>query len=706
LTRAMTSTPIASYAFRNVGGLRFESVAPAWGLGTPAFSSGAAYGDLDGDGAPELVVNHVDRVASVYRNNARALSRNHFVQLRTEGAGKNRFAVGARVTVHAGDLHATQEVAPTRGFQSSVDYTLSFGLGARGGVDSVSVAWPDGRSSVVRDVAVDRRHTVRQADAATPAGAGGDSAAAGRAILADVTARAGIEFVHRENDFVDFDRERLLPKLLSTEGPALAVADVNDDGRDDVFIGGAKGQPGQLLVQDAAGRFVAGNPGLFERSADAEDVGAIFFDANGDRRPDLYVVSGGSEYSDLAPALQDRLYLNDGGGRFHHAADALPPESASGSRVAAGDVDGDGDADLFVGARVVPWRYGADPRSALLRNDGRGRFTDVTAQLAPELERVGMVTDAVWRDVDGDRRVDLVVVGEWMPITLFRNGGGGRLARADVPGLAQSGGWWNRIVAGDFTGDGRVDFVVGNLGLNARLRATPAEPATMHVKDFDRNGSVEQIIAYHNDGASYPLALRDDLVKALPFLKARYPGYARYARQRVTDVFRPDELAGAAVKSVHTFETSLARNNGDGSFTLVPLPREAQVAPVHAILATDADGDGHTDLLLAGNFDGVKPELGRMSAGRGLLLRGDPSRCGSQDGGCAPFTPVHAAESGFRVPGQARDIQRVRGALGDLVVVGRNNDRPLVFAPGPGRAAAHVARRPGTRAARDSARTN
>lgn len=338
--------------------------------------------------------------------------------------------------------------------------------------------------------------------------------------------------------------------------------------------------------------------------------------------------------------------------------------------MAAADYDGDGDVDLFVGGRVVPGRYGADPQSMLLRNDGRGHFTDATERLAPALAHIGMVTDALWRDTDGDGRADLVVVGEWMPITIFRNAGAGRLAPAPVRGLERSHGWWNRVVAGDFTGDGRVDFVVGNLGLNTRFRATEKEPATMYVKDFDGNGFAEQIVATYSGGVSYPLVLRDDLIKALPVLKARYLNYKNYARQSVTDVFPAAELAGAIVKNVHTFATALARNNGDDSYTLVPLPAEAQVAPVYGILPSDVDGDGKTDLLLAGNFDGVKPEIGLMSAGYGLLLRGD---------GKGAFTPVRAPGSGFFVPGQARDIQRIRTGEGDLYVVARNNDRPLLF---------------------------
>ncbi len=386
------------------------------------------------------------------------------------------------------------------------------------------------------------------------------------------------------------------------------------------------------------------------------------------------MVSGGNEFSEGAPALQDRLYLNDGRGHFRKSTNGLPAESESGSRVVAADYDGDGAIDLFVGGRVIPGHYGRDPKSMLLKNDGRGRFTDVTARLAPELEHVGLVTDAVWRDVDGDGRLDLVVVGEWMPITVFRNVGGGKLKRLGVPGLEKSNGWWNRIIAGDFTGHGRTDFIVGNLGLNGRLHASATEPTTMYVKDFDNNGFDEQILSCYNGGVSYPLPLRDDLIRTLPYLKAHYLNYKDYALQTVTDIFTPKELSDAVLKTAYTFSTSLVRNNGDGSFTVIPLPDEAQLAPVYGILATDVDRDGHVDLLLAGNFDGFKPEIGRMSASYGMVLRGN---------GKGTFTPVRAPESGFVVPGQSRDIQRIRTAQGDLFVVARNNDRPLVFRATP-----------------------
>src|SRR5438034_3344254 len=673
LVAAMTSTKLPNYAFRNDGNLTFVNTSAAWGLDTPSFSSGAAYGDLDGDGALDLVVNNVNQEAFVYRNNARTLTQNHYLQVRLEGTGANRLAIGAKVTLWGGTEKFFQELEPTRGFQSSVDYVLTFGIGQRDTLDSVKVEWPDkeGRVSLLRRVAANQRLTIRQSEAVA---AVVPSPQRLTPLFTDATDQVQLPYVHRENDFVDFDRERLIPKLVSTEGPSMAVADVNGDGLDDIFIGGAKDQPGQLLIQQPDGRFVSTNEGLFEGDRVSEDLGAVFFDADGDGHPDLYVVSGGSEFSDLAPALQDRLYLNDGRGNFRKATGSLPTEDASGSRAAAADYDGDGDVDLFVGGRVVPWHYGRDPRSMLLQNDGHGHFTDVTNRLAPELERVGMVTDAVWRDVDGDGRPDLIVVGEWMPITIFRNAGGGKLVRLKTPGLEHNEGWWNRIIAGDFAGHGRVDFIVGNLGLNTRFQASDSEPVTMYVKDFDGNGTPEQIVSSYNHGTSYPIAMRDELIKALPYLKGRYPRYEDYARQTVTDIFSPAELAGAILKQARTFATALARNNGDGSFTLIPLPREAQLAPVYGMLARAFDGDGKTDLLLAGNFDGVQPEIGRMSASYGLFLRGD---------GTGRFTPVATSRSGFFVPGQARDIERVRTRRGNLYVVTRNSDRPLVFRSSP-----------------------
>jgi hypothetical protein len=677
LVKTMTETPLPDYAFRNKGDLTFSKESASWGVDEPSFSNGAAYGDLDGDGDLDLVVSNVNREAFLYRNNARSRTGNHFLQVKLEGDGANRFAIGAKVTLRRGDQLFFQELMPSRGFQSSVDYVLTFGVGEADTLDSITVEWPDTRVTRLGRVAANQRLVVRQVGGVLEKRAAPGTP---QPLLTDVTKETGIDFVHRENEFVDFDRERLMPKMVSMEGPFMAVADVNGDGLDDAYIGGAKDQAGQLLVQQRDGRFISSNQQLFEQDRISEDLGAVFFDANGDGARDLYVVSGGNEFSDMAPALQDRLYLNDGRGTFRKTRGHVPVESTSGSRVTAADYDRDGDIDLFIGGRVVPGRYGMDPPSALLQNDGRGRFTDVTQKLAPELARAGMITDALWTDVTGDGRLDLVIVGEWMPVTIMRNAGGGKLERLDVRGLEKSHGWWNRIVAGDFNRDGRTDFIVGNLGLNARLRASESEPATMYVKDFDKNGFGEHIVSYYIDGVSYPLVLRDDLIKTLPYLKSRYLNYKDYAQQTVSDIFSRDELSGAVLKKAHIFATVMARNDGNGSFTLVPLPLEAQMSPVYGILAADYDRDGATDLLLAGNFDGVKPEIGRMHAGYGLFLRGD---------GTGNFIPQRTVESGFFVPGQARDIQRVKTRQGDLYVITRNNDRPLVFRATP-RAVLHA----------------
>ena len=435
LTNAMPSTKLPNYAFRNNGDLTFTNESAAWGLDTPSFSNGASYADLDGDGAIDLIVNNEDDTAFVYRNNARTLTKNHYLQVKLEGEGHNRFAVGAKVTLESGKKLFFQELSPTRGFQSSVDYVLTFGIGSIDTVPKMTVDWPDGRQTTLNHVAANQRLTIKQAGAqpATRIPAG-----AVASIFSDVTSTTRLDFVHHENDFVDFDRERLMPKMLSIEGPDMAVADVNGDGLDDIFIAGAKGQPSALLIQQKDGRFVRSNERLFAQDSASEDISGVFFDANGDGHPDLYVVTGGTEFSgDMAPALEDRLYINDGKGNFKKAVGALPPLYLSGSRAAAADYDGDGHIDLFVGGRSVPGRYGLDPQSVLLRNDGKGHFVDVTDQVAPGLSHVGMVTDAVWKDVDGDGKLDLVVVGDWMPITIFRNVGHGRLERMNATGAGE-----------------------------------------------------------------------------------------------------------------------------------------------------------------------------------------------------------------------------------------------------------------------------
>ena len=447
--------------------------------------------------------------------------------------------------------------------------------------------------------------------------------------------------------------------MLSTEGPALAIGDVNGDGLDDIYVGGAKWQAGQLFVQQGDGTFrVSAQPAVAADSL-SEDVDAVFFDADGDGHPDLYVVSGGNEFWGDHDALQDRLYMNDGKGHFHRAPDALPRFAESGSCVVAGDFNGDGRLDLFVGRRVVARNYGVAPRSYLLENDGAGHFRDVTLEKAPALAAAGMVTSAAWIDYDHDGKLDLIVVGEWMPVRVFHQENGRFVDRTAAAGLAGSEGWWNSIAAVDVNGDGREDLVLGNLGLNSYLHASPAEPARLYVGDFGHNGTREQILTFYKHGVSYPLAGRDELVRLLPQLRSRYPSYAAFGASRIEDILPASELRQATVLEARDFASSVALNNGDGTFRLQPLPIEAQFAPIYGSLAEDFDGDGHPDLLVAGNFYGVQPILGRYDAGYGLLLRG---------AGDGRFAAVDVERSGVVIAGQVRHMKLLRYAGGDHLI--------------------------------------
>jgi hypothetical protein len=671
LLKKMPQIPLAKFAFHNNGDLTFTDMAAAWGFAQPGFSNGVAYVDLNNSGALDLVVSNINAPASIYRNRSRELNRRSYLTVALEGSGKNTAGIGAKVMIASGGTHQLLEQSLTRGFQSSVDPRLHFGLDTVTRVDSLTVVWPDRRFQMLTNVPANRILTLRQADAKGRYAY--RHAAPNAPLFEDVTSRLAIEYRHGENDFFDFNREPLMTHLLSTEGPALAVADVNGDGLDDIYAGGAKWQPGKLLLQQPNGRFRSVSEAVFRADSLAEDVDAAFFDANGDGQPDLYVVSAGNEFAGRSEALRDRLYINDGKGEFHRAIDALPALYDNGSCVVPGDFNGDGYLDLFVGSRVVSRSYGVTPTSHLLQNDGTGHFQDVAPQIAEGLSDAGMVTSATWVDYDNDGHLDLIVVGEWMPVRVFHQENGRFVDRTAAAGFSGTEGWWNTVSAVDLNGDGLKDLVLGNLGLNSYIRASAKEPARLYVGDFGNNGSLEQILTFYKHGVSYPVAGRDELVRLLPALRSRYPSYADFGASRVEDILPEATLAKATVREAHVFASEIALNKGNGTFTLHQLPVEAQFAPVYASIAEDFDGDGHIDLLLAGNFYGVTPVRGRYDASYGQLLHGT---------GDGRFTAVDMEESGLLIEGQVRHIRQLRAASGEgLIVVARNDTTLQVLHP-------------------------
>jgi len=653
----MPPVDIPNSIFRNNGDLTFDSKIQEWGMGKNSKSNGAAYADLDNDGDLDLIINNVDDNAAIYRNNSETLSQNHFVRIKLVGHKGNASGIGAKVSVKAGESNISQEVMPTRGFQSSVDHILTIGLGSIKNIDTLSITWIDGTTHVMTGVDVDTTLVLHQKDAVENL----KQRSKEMPLFVVAAPIAGLNYTHQENPFIDFKSESLLPHMLSTQGPKLAIGDVNADGLDDMYIGGAKGYAGQLFVQKVDGSFELN--AAFEKDVASEDIDALFFDADGDQDLDLYVVSGGNDFSKSDLKLQDRLYFNDGKGNFAKEQ-ALPQMLTSGSCVISNDMDGDGDLDLFVGGRLVPDNYPVAPRSYLLENDGKGKFKDVTEKFSNELLNPGMVTDAVWSDFDLDGKKDLILVGEWMPVSFFKNTGEAFLNVSNNLGIVDSDGWWNSIVAHDMDKDGDDDYIVGNMGTNSQIKASADQPATLVYKDFDSDGSIDPILNYYIGNESYPAFSKDDLLSRMVFLKKRYVSYDDYANEKIEDVFSPAELKGAITLAAKTMKTSYIENLGNGSLDMNSLPLRAQVAPVYGILPGDFNHDGFEDFILTGNFYGSRIKFGKYDANSGTLMLGKP------DGG---FEYATKQVSGLNINGEVRDMAFLSNKGDSLIVLVLNN---------------------------------
>jgi len=665
LFEKIPSVPIPNYAFVNQKNLLFKNESADLGFAEPTFSNGAAYGDLDGDGDLDLVINNENGPAFIYRNMSSEKLHHHYLKIKLNGIAPNTFGFGARVTVFANGNKQIIEQMPSRGFQSSVDPVINFGLQNSTMVDSLVVQWTNQKMQVLKNIKTDTVVVLNQTDAKQNTFYGNETA---NPLYSNVTASSFTgNITHRENEFVDFDEEKLIPKMLSTEGPKIAVGDVNGDGLEDFYIGSASGDTAKIFLQQHNGNFLQKPEDAFAKDKYYENIGAVFFDADGDGDLDLLVASGGNEAKQGSPYLQTRLYLNDGKANFSRSNN-FPNIAVNASCVRVGDFNNDGKEDIFIGARSVPGSYGSIPSSALLQNNGNGNFTDVTKNIAPDLLKLGMVTDAQWVDIDGDGKKELAVVGDWMPVTILKFINGKFQIIKQIP---NSSGWWNCLTVADINGDGKPDLLAGNFGLNSNIKADSSHPAKLYVADFDNNGQTESIpVYYKTDGKAYPYYLKSEIQSVIPQLKKNFLHYSDYAGKTIDQIFTKEQLSKAAVLSVEQTQTCAFINDGNGNFNMQPMPVMAQLSPVFGMLATDLNNDGIQDLFLAGNFYGVKPQTGRFDANYGCTFLQNAQH---------HFNYIYPAQSGLFIRGEARDVQEIKTASGNYIIVAMNNAPLYLF---------------------------
>ncbi len=655
----MPASDVVNYMFQN-DNLQFKNVTKSWGLHHITNSNGAAYADLDNDGDLDLIINNINKPASIFKNEKQGITNNNFLKIKLKGENLNTLGLGAKVAIFYDNQQQKIEQQTSRGYLSAVSPVLHFGLGNYDNIDSLIIIWQNGKSEKLTNIQANQTIILEEKNAtARPV-----LQEKNTPIFSEIS--SPINYTNPKQTIRDFDRQPLLLCEFSHQGPCMTKGDLNGDGLEDMVIGGSVGEAAKVFLQAKNKKFKAIQNTDFEQDKASEDTAIAIFDANADGHADIYIASGG--YNDFTPndqRLQDRLYLNDGRGNFSKSPDALPKIYESNATLAIGDANADGHLDVYVGARVQPGAYPQAPASALLVNDGTGKFTNKIAELAPELERYGMVTDAAWVDVNGDEKQDLVVVGEWLPVSVFVNEGGKLTNRTDEYFDKKYNGFWRTLEVADINKDGKPDLIAGNIGDNTQFKISDAAPAEMYYKDFDENGSIDPLFCFYIQGKKYPYLTRDELIKQLAPLRSQYTNYQSFATASMTDIFPKTTLNEAKILKINHTKTTLFLSNSNGKFTTQKLPIEAQYAPVNAIQILDFDQDGNQDLLLCGNESHAKLRLGSLTANYGFLLRGD---------GVGAFDYVPQIESGFALRGDVRDVILIDDVLffginqGELVV--------------------------------------
>jgi len=680
LVKLIPQVKIHKYAYRNNGNLNFSDVSSEWGLMKTSFSNGAVYVDLDNDGALDLVINNINDEASVYRNRSRDKNKedNHYLQVEFLGDSLNKDGLGAWVELHYdGGKQQVFENTPYRGYLSSVQPGAHFGLGKIHSVDSVIIKWSGGKMQLLRNVPADQVLKVNIKKADLNYSFSHDSLAT-HSLFKDVTGATDIHFQQKEHDYIDFNVQKLLPHKFSEYGPALAVGDIDGNGLDDIVVGGSSLYSAQLFFQQPGGKFIQKSLLTEEEAKNkkCDDLGILLFDADGDGDLDLFIAAGGYESDQNNGIYQDRLYVNDGKGNFTLDSTALPKNFTSKFCVRAADFDHDGDLDLFISGRVDPGKYPQPVSSFIYRNDskdGHIKFTDVTNTVARDLINIGMVCDAIWTDFDNDGWPDLILAGEWMPVSFLKNEKGVFRNVTNETGISNQTGWWNSIAAGDFDNDGDIDYIVSNLGQNSFYRASEQYPVRVYGKDFDSNGVYDMIPSLYlpdKEGKKkeFPAQTRDDLLKQMNTMRRKFPTYKSFAEATMDEVLSEQQRNGALILQANNFRTSLLRNDGNGKFTMIPLPAEAQFSVINGMVVDDFDGDGNLDVVMNGNDFGTEVTVGRYDAMNGLFLKGD---------GKGNFAAESILQSGIFIPGNGKALVKLRGSSGNCLLAAGQNRGPL-----------------------------